>query len=1055
MAQYTSYQKERGFSALQFADDSERILRQADDLIRKQTLLGEYRSKQATALATNLNIEFERSRIQRDENFRRRQEQQEINFRIKEREGQEELQVAQQQARLDDAFKEQQDARRMDAIAGFAKAASSIGTAVVKDQVAKAQEAGEADGAADAAAQLQRDAETNNALDTLNNANPPSPAETVGQTVRDSLTDTATVASANQDRIDTLNERDQFNNPLQKLFGIHRQYTNAQTKGRNQFLADNFNNFLNIQAQEQSTPVTVNLEGVEQEVMFGDARLYRDPKAYQDAMTQMSLLYTRQNGIDKQDPVVNTAYYKKVTGVMNERVNNSFKLLRADNLVKENEINNVSFTTSDRTVDNLDSYFNKSISLNGRAQAYNEVTELANAGAIPLETFNNWVDDRSAGLENATISESNPEWVAQTRKTIYSGEKSAKEEAESMLADKLIGEAQAEIDSTFQDGYGTQADMGVIYTDILARNPNLADGVKTQLLQSLNDEFTTKNKLSKSETIANLDVLASQNELTVDDVRRNAQILGEDAATYYERLGVGADQPLPEGIKNEDRDRELKGMLTTKLSLDHSMPGSRASDTIYPALRQLKKDFNRQYRKYSDDGLSPNKAYGQAMYDLKQLITNAGEGDTYGVIEGYKTGGSSVFGSFAPSNNPAWQPKSNAIELNKKIEAVTSGTQSLDQTAFISSAEATTLDSQLQNGKPLDIPGYVYPLAKRLRVSPEELLESQLKLYGKDASLGGPTPITRINENVVDPKLSSYLQSRPTQAAVNTTIAVAGNYPAKFGSGASGYEQVKAAAFTAGGQFPELTGAMWAVATNYGTTEAYITDDSGNKMAAGSPKEYVDWANNQIQLQISEGGLNTNMTYRELIEGGALPRTMLPVLNNSGLLDSKPGSRRSMPGSTPTTDLTVAYVTGSMTFGVESTAGEHLHVNWEDNPNTPENESDSYIDQHSQMMNDSILIETGKGTGKYLKPSEWETFTAQQGYPTTAVQRHGASRDGGARQHGGFDFRSEAGSKIKLRNGARIIKVIRGTQNGDHVIVQFKDGSRLRMLHGKFSGVQY
>ena len=116
MAQYTSYQKERGFSALQFADDSERILRQADDLIRKQTLLGEYRSKQATALATNLNIEFERSRIQRDENFRRRQEQQEINFRIKEREGQEELQVAQQQARLDDAFKEQQDARRMDAI---------------------------------------------------------------------------------------------------------------------------------------------------------------------------------------------------------------------------------------------------------------------------------------------------------------------------------------------------------------------------------------------------------------------------------------------------------------------------------------------------------------------------------------------------------------------------------------------------------------------------------------------------------------------------------------------------------------------------------------------------------------------------------------------------------------------------------------------------------------------------------------------------------------------------------------------------------------------------
>ena len=32
----------------------------------------------------------------------------------------------------------------------------------------------------------------------------------------------------------------------------------------------------------------------------------------------------------------------------------------------------------------------------------------------------------------------------------------------------------------------------------------------------------------------------------------------------------------------------------------------------------------------------------------------------------------------------------------------------------------------------------------------------------------------------------------------------------------------------------------------------------GNKMAAGSPKEYVEWANNIVQQQIAEGKLSTN-----------------------------------------------------------------------------------------------------------------------------------------------------------------------------------------------------
>ena len=41
-----------------------------------------------------------------------------------------------------------------------------------------------------------------------------------------------------------------------------------------------------------------------------------------------------------------------------------------------------------------------------------------------------------------------------------------------------------------------------------------------------------------------------------------------------------------------------------------------------------------------------------------------------------------------------------------------------------------------------------------------------------------------------------------------------------------------------------------------------ITDDSGNKMAAGSPREWVEWAEKIFQTQKSEGQWDDSMTYR-------------------------------------------------------------------------------------------------------------------------------------------------------------------------------------------------
>ena len=232
MSQFTSYSSGGKYDPIQLSDDSERILKQADDLIKKQSILGEYRTKQTTALVNNLNIEFERSRRQRDENFRRRQKQTEINYKIKEAEGRQAYQAAAQQANLNSAFKQQQDARKMQAFQNAANAVSKAGSDFVDAKAAEAAEAGKAQATKD---QLQkRVTETNNAVNPVLNAEPVPGSEVVGQTVRDSIEDTVIVAQENQARFEA-SESDgttggrEFN-LLERMFGVERSFNTAYQK---------------------------------------------------------------------------------------------------------------------------------------------------------------------------------------------------------------------------------------------------------------------------------------------------------------------------------------------------------------------------------------------------------------------------------------------------------------------------------------------------------------------------------------------------------------------------------------------------------------------------------------------------------------------------------------------------------------------------------------------------------------------------------------------------------------------------------------------------------
>ena len=1048
-----------------------RILRQADDLIKKQTILGEYKTKQTAALVNNLNIEFERSKRQRDENFRRRQKQNEINFKIKQAEGQQNLQAAQKQATLNQAFKQQKDAQRMQAFANAAQTASQAGSSFVKAKGAEAAEAGKAQAQKEA---LQKKVtETNNAVNPVLNAEPIPGSEVVGQTVRDSIEDTVIVSQENQSRFEASESDGQVGgrefNLLERMFGVERSFQTAYQKEQNKIIGQNFSFYEAKVAAEGQTPVQVTVNGVEQTVMYGDAMLERNPLAKQEALTQILNKYTKDNGIDKQDPVMAAGYFQEVNGFFNEQLNDTFVNLEADLQAKALGAARAKLAASGNTRADVSSYINRVSSIVSVEGAKEQLEKAVINGDLTFEELSDAAkNDSWFPNSKNTIAETDGGWLQTLQyesATIFRRKDEALQTQ--MFEEKVVPLLDQAVAVATKDGIASEADMATAYTKLL---PGLkAMGVSEEYQQKAKQRLDSKAKFQRSVAASRVEetlkVSMQAGTLNRAQIQEAAPIIGTAKANeYLEAISPGSTAQIPEGFTREKIEKELTSALTSKLLKNPNVGSQRAHESLYPAARVAYTMTMNKYRAYMKEGAiaSPQQAMENAIMDVRNEISTANEGDTFGVVPAAQNSTDmSFFPSFTRNQGnlmqqTGWQPDADEQELTRRVNAHT-GTQKvpLNKIEFYDKQPMDAIENQIISNSPVNIPSSAYGIAYRLGVPVEELINSQLEFHGKTARLEGVTALTAIQQAAPDPLIQAWIPQFPTQANVNAAIALGGNYPRTFQSGPKGWEQMKAAAQLNKGALPDFAAVMWATATKYGTTEAYITDPSGNKMAAGSPKEYVEWANQQVQMDIDAGRLNPAKTYSELIAEGSIGKQYEAVLRSQGMLGQKP-IKKLIATASPSTNGTVAYITGSMTHGVESVAGEHLHVDRQDNPNTKNvNEALTYLDQTDQMMNESMLIETGKGTGKFLKPTEWVEYTSNAGYPETAAQRYGASRDGGSRQHKGYDFRSEAGSKIKLRNGAKVVKVIRGTPNGDHVVIEFKDGSRKRFLHGKYVGVSY
>lgn len=1063
MSKFTNYESGGGFDPITITDDSERILRQSEDLIKKQQVLGEYKSKQSAALANNLNIEFERQKRSEDLAYQRRQKQLEINYKIKEREGQAFERAAMQQASINDAYDQKKDAERMQAIGTFFETASDIGTNLYQGAIDKAKEAGAAAGANPYQDQVDS---TSRAIDPLLDAAPPPASEYVGQAVRDGIGGTVFVAQANEDRLQRESGREPYSGFMSRALGLDKVYRSAKIQEQAIKTGETFPAYV-ANALQEGTPLTLNINGIDQQVPYGSAEMRNNIDAQQEALTQLSLKLFKEKGYDKYDPVLMKGYFDKVSPFIQGELNKTAEQIGKENVIKQRGIATANFATSTKDKAAVDILVTQLTSVDGVSQTKTTIKELVKNQIIPTQVFKDYVQTGRWFTTSAPIAQTDELWVKETLQAAESQSRTNRQSAIELQKEEIFKVLDEGIIFSNQDGIVTKGDTA----EIKAKLAGVFPSIFPENLEAINTRLTSqkdyRNELSRNARRKLLDDKLASKTLTTEDLLDARGILEpKELNDYLSKIRPGGEAATFDKDQKEEAEKEVTGIVNNLLGVTTTtvLGDKKALSSRDAAKRELMRSFEGYYRQAAKQ-FPPDKAFEQARIDLMKYVdANRGNGQLFGVtkLEVFGAQGGKAFPSFLPNSTfpkfgpLSWNVKQYRTNYGALASRIKNGTVDINtEPRIIREGDIDTIEKQIISGQNITIPTYVYRLSADTGKSVEELINGQLNAYGKGLSLNGNSPFTAVVNAQADSTIRAWLPTHPTQQNVQTAVALGGHLPESIDVGPVGFQQMIAAANSYGSQFPTLVASMWAGQTQYGNKTLFITDDNGTKVRAKNPAEFIAWADSEILMQKSEGQWIEGATFEELHAANLLGKLNYDVLQKEGLLGTKPGDSR-IKGASNALQMAVVYETGSMTHGVESQVGEHLHMQFGDNPETPDiDERGAYIDQHNKLINESIMIETKKGSNQFMTPSEWVEYTDSIGFPETPEQRYGAPRDGGSRKHLGYDFRSQAGSKIKITNGARVVDVVRGTSNGDIVYVRLKDGTIVELYHGKYTGTKY
>ena len=511
-------------------------------------------------------------------------------------------------------------------------------------------------------------------------------------------------------------------------------------------------------------------------------------------------------------------------------------------------------------------------------------------------------------------------------------------------------------------------------------------------------------------------------------------------ATEAKRM---SDARNDSGISKEEVKSEFSTAL--KFNLRGESTAREAHFSHVSATNFALKEYYRRLKSYSKNGtMSPSEAAQKARTDVLNMIQNkSGPFTVTGSIDAEGT--QAFYNKFTPGNHAGAATGLKAINTAAASAEFSKDPTVMNRANLVSTGVIANIAQRLEAGGGVSIPPvfHEYAKASKGQYTAEDIVNAQLKKHGYTQQIQ-PGAVQSVKQSINDPRLQRIFEAnRLTQDNLNTTIIGGGNAPATVRVGTSGFQDVIALGQASGFQFPQVMAGMWALESGWGKYHSgknnvfNIKDFSGG----GTLKNGSRWRDYGSVLESAQDftelmkdkryapGLAKARTPRQALEaiaaagyaGGESTYVdkVLRVMRGQGVNVDQPFAPTSSPTRNPGhMTPTLAYISGNI--GPTST-GQHLDVKQEGGGEFATNALDQFV-----VVDDPELGRVPLGQTPITG-----TFASH-----TARGSHG------------IDYGLYSGTKVYVRNGARVVSTTT-TVHGDKVVIQLPDGRRFSFLHGK------
>jgi hypothetical protein len=571
------------------------------------------------------------------------------------------------------------------------------------------------------------------------------------------------------------------------------------------------------------------------------------------------------------------------------------------------------------------------------------------------------------------------------------------------------------------------------------------EGIPTDRLQV----YLANTNEQQNEDYWNEQFQAAAEDGTLDSEDVNAPGVPFEVREKWGRIAKGlSDARNDSGVTKEEVKSEFSTAL--KFNLRGESTAREAHFSHVSATNFALKEYYRRLKSYSKNGtMSPSEAAQKARTDVLNMIQNkSGPFTVTGSIDAEGT--QAFYNKFTPGNHAGAATGLKAINTAAAAAEFSKDPTVMNRANLVSTGVIANIAQRLEAGGGVSIPPvfHEYAKASKGQYTAEDIVNAQLKKHGYTQQIQ-PGAVQAVKQSINDPRLQRIFEAnRLTQDNLNTAIIGSGNAPATVRVGTSGFQDVIALGQASGFQFPQVMAGMWALESGWGKYHSgknnvfNIKDFSGG----GTLKNGSRWRDYGSVLESAQDftelmkdkryapGLAKARTPRQALEaiaaagyaGGESTYVdkVLRVMRGQGVNVDQPFATTSSPTRnqghmTPT----LAYITSDI--GPTST-GEHLDVKDVTGARFQENALDNFVE-----VADPEFGRISLGTLKQKLPGRGDSFDQHL-----------------ARGSHGIDYPTAKGSKLFIKNGARVVSKT-STVHGDKVVIQLPDGRRFSFLHGK------